>query len=822
MKKQTIIFNSLVLASSLLLTACNEDAKPSNVAELAQYTQQAQTYLDQGQFKAAMNSANNAMMTYPENIDGYMLLAKVYNKLGQSNQAVDILNKYQGKKNSDYFLLLLDSYQRSQKTISANKLIAQHSDELSKNDNEFKLLQAKLFLLENDPESALSIFQALQNVVNYESEGFVGEAKIEVAQNDKENALLLLDKAIQANDKNVEALILKGFLLMDKGELENAEKTLSFALTVIPSSDIFTPERINILKALTSILSSEGRSSEALLYSRILSDEFPIATTVNGAEKYLSGMIDPEVNSPQLTQIYAMTQLKLNQSNDVLAILDDVIEYEKRLDTLTLYTIAAISEKQFDKADVSIKRIETLFPNSPALALLQSNYISAKTPDNQQEVLNTLEKGLDENSNDLSLQTAYLKKLIELKDFNKADLWVDKLAKQESNVVGTDLLIANYSLYRKKFSIAEQRFNDIIKVSDDNVQAYFGLAQSKQIQLKWDEAFKEYAQIIDLYPEELRAYYGAVMTLKQQNKDPLNIANYLSNKQNPALLSLVLADYQYQSNELQDAEKRIKSTVNLPTELQDKAEKLQQQISNVRIVNAIRGKDYSSARELVLTQLQLTPTQPLFLMRLATIEILSGQYGEAGKVLEQIEGIMPGNFQVVLLKSQLALAQKDPAKAEQILKTEWDKSAQEEVAVELYKLYEAESADKAHDFLEKWLSQAPESAYANLNNAMYLQTKGDNKEAIIAYEKVLSIVPNELRSLNNAAWLYSLNNNPKAEDLAAKAYKVAPNNPAVLDTYGWILFKVGKIEQARPLIEKALKLLPDDKDVQKHWSEVSK
>ena len=209
-------------------------------------------------------------------------------------------------------------------------------------------------------------------------------------------------------------------------------------------------------------------------------------------------------------------------------------------------------------------------------------------------------------------------------------------------------------------------------------------------------------------------------------------------------------------------------------------------------------------------------------MRLATIEILSGQYDEADKVLEQIEGIMPGNYQVVLLKSQLAVAQKDQVKAEQILKTEWDKSAQEEVAVELYKLYETESADKAHDFLEKWLSQAPDSAYANLNNAMYLQTKGDNKEAIIAYEKVLSIVPNELRSLNNAAWLYSLNNNPKAEGLAARAYKVGPNNPAVLDTYGWILFNAGKVEQAKPLIEKALKLLPDDKDIQKHWSEVSK
>jgi len=838
MKKQTtVIFNSLVLASTLLLTACNGDSEKNNVAELSQYTQQAQTYLDQNQFKAAMNSANNAVLLYPNHLDGYVLLAKTFNKLGQSGQAIDILNKYKGTKGSDYYLLLLESYQRSKKAISANRLIAEHSDLLSKNENQFKLLQAKLFLLESNQISALASFKELQNVTNFESEGFIGEARIAAANNEKEDALALLDKAIQTDDKNVEALILKGFLLMEKGDIEKAEKILSFALTVVPSSDIFTPERINILKALTSILTSQGRSSEALLYSRILSDEFPTATAVNeyyasaqeyykrkqtdlakaelykilkidahnkkastmlgvilytegdinGAEKYLSGMIDPETNTPQLTQIYAMTQLKLNQSSDVLTILDDVIDYENRLDTLTLYTIAAISEKQFDKADVSMKRIEELFPNSSKLAILKSSYVSAKSPENNSQILTVLEEGLSKHSEDLSLQTAYLKKLIELKELNKADEFVEKQTSEEYNAIGTRLLIANYYLYRKQFTVAEQHFNDMIKVSDDNIQAYFGLAQSKQIQLKWDDAFKKYAQIIDLYPEELRAYYGAVISLKQQDKDPLSVASYLSSKHNPNVLALVLADYQYQNKQFIEADKLIKTASNLPVELKDKAEKLQEQISNERIIAAI-----------------------------------SGQYAEAGKVLQQIESMLPDSYQVVLLKSQLAFAQKNVEKAEQLLSVEWDKSAQEEVAVELYKLYKTRDEDKANTFLETWLSKAPASVYANLNDAMYLQEKGNNNKAILAYEKVLAVLPNELRSLNNTAWLYSLSNDPKAEDFASRAYKVAPNNAAVLDTYGWILFKLGKIEEARPLIEKALELSPDDIEIQKHWSEVSK
>jgi len=111
---------------------------------------------------------------------------------------------------------------------------------------------------------------------------------------------------------------------------------------------------------------------------------------------------------------------------------------------------------------------------------------------------------------------------------------------------------------------------------------------------------------------------------------------------------------------------------------------------------------------------------------------------------------------------------------------------------------------------------------ANLSHALYLQSRGDNNEAISAYEKALSVSPNELTSLNNAAWLYSLVNDPQAEVLAERAYRIAPNNAAVLDTYGWILYNLGKYKEAKPLIKKARQLLPDDADIKMHWDLISK
>uniref|UniRef100_UPI0013FD9D44 hypothetical protein n=1 Tax=Pseudoalteromonas sp. c7(2019) TaxID=2687287 RepID=UPI0013FD9D44 len=104
----------------------------------------------------------------------------------------------------------------------------------------------------------------------------------------------------------------------------------------------------------------------------------------------------------------------------------------------------------------------------------------------------------------------------------------------------------------------------------------------------------------------------------------------------------------------------------------------------------------------------------LFLMRLASIETLAGQYLEADKVLKQINSILPNDYQVVILQSQLAVAQKDKVKAEQLLKNEWNKSKQEEIAVELYNFYKIDDPKTATEFLNQWLASAPASVYANL------------------------------------------------------------------------------------------------------------
>ncbi len=61
-------------------------------------------------------------------------------------------------------------------------------------------------------------------------------------------------------------------------------------------------------------------------------------------------------------------------------------------------------------------------------------------------------------------------------------------------------------------------------------------------------------------------------------------------------------------------------------------------------------------------------------------------------------------------------------------------------------------------------------------------------------------------AMNNYAYYLSLRsqNLDKALQLIKKAIKEDPDNPSFLDTYGWVLYKMGKIKEAKKWIEKSL------------------
>lgn len=80
------------------------------------------------------------------------------------------------------------------------------------------------------------------------------------------------------------------------------------------------------------------------------------------------------------------------------------------------------------------------------------------------------------------------------------------------------------------------------------------------------------------------------------------------------------------------------------------------------------------------------------------------------------------------------------------------------------------------------------------------------EESDKAYEKSLQIRDNNAYVLNNYAYYLSVRNKEleKAEQMSKKSLSLDPENPSFQDTYGWIMYKLGKYEEAKTWIGKAL------------------
>jgi tetratricopeptide (TPR) repeat protein len=82
----------------------------------------------------------------------------------------------------------------------------------------------------------------------------------------------------------------------------------------------------------------------------------------------------------------------------------------------------------------------------------------------------------------------------------------------------------------------------------------------------------------------------------------------------------------------------------------------------------------------------------------------------------------------------------------------------------------------------------------------------NTEESDKAYEKSLAIDDSNAYVLNNYSYYLSLRNTnlDKAERMAKKAVTIEPDNPSFQDTYGWVLYKLGRFEEAKTWVFKAI------------------
>lgn len=148
-------------------------------------------------------------------------------------------------------------------------------------------------------------------------------------------------------------------------------------------------------------------------------------------------------------------------------------------------------------------------------------------------------------------------------------------------------------------------------------------------------------------------------------------------------------------------------------------------------------------------------------------------------------------------------------------------SATDLLRIEIEMLSQERDYHTALQLVNEALQQQPDQADLLYTRAM-LAERTDNLEQMERdLRSLIEQNPDNADALN--ALGYALADRTErwneALPLIQRAIALEPENPAIIDSLGWVYFRMGKIEQALPLLEQAFSLMPDH-EIAAHLGEV--
>ena len=143
--------------------------------------------------------------------------------------------------------------------------------------DQYKLLAVQIFASKNSAEdTGLALKTIAQEAPNnIEAQNLL--ARFHAGQKQIEEASNLIEKTLAEAPKDPATLLFAAQLAYLKNDLPNAESYLTNALLELRETDLMLPMRSQVLRQLSTVLTEQGRTTEALAYSKLLSESNPEA-----------------------------------------------------------------------------------------------------------------------------------------------------------------------------------------------------------------------------------------------------------------------------------------------------------------------------------------------------------------------------------------------------------------------------------------------------------------------------------------------------------------------------------------------------------------
>lgn len=232
-------------------------------------------------------------------------------------------------------------------------------------------------------------------------------------------------------------------------------------------------------------------------------------------------------------------------------------------------------------------------------------------------------------------------------------------------------------------------------------------------------------------------------------------------------------------------------------------------------------KDYDKALREFKTAAEKSPEDARISVSILRTYIAANKPDEALGWLEQLEKARPSDGFVHYLMAEALVSQKKYADAE----TQFQKALQLMPANDMPNLPKRDEVymrladvsmmqkqpDAAMKVLKQGVAAIPGDVPLLFRLASIYQSSGQQDEAIAAYDELLKADSGNVLAANNLASLLAdtkgdVASLERARRLAAPF--ASSTEPALLDTLGWVYYKLGDLDNALPLLKKAVEGAP--------------
>ena len=643
---------------------------------------------------------------------------------------------------------------------------------------------AKFYLLAGDAAEALETVDEALAIAPDDPEATAAKAAILYKLENREEAVKLARKALDADPSIQEAVTVLAADLVEQGEIDAALKEIDASLKADQSASVLHLLRIELL-------SQQGRDEDVDKAHLALIEQFP--------------------DEPGFRQAYAQRLVKWGRLDDARAQLVEVTNLRQK-QTSAVVDVAQIDYRQggTDKAAETFREYIAKRPDQTELKFAYAAFL----------------RKVDRND---EASTIY-QEMAKLKD-------------DEPSVLHAKNEIASMALVNRDRKTAEALIDEILAVDERNSEALIKKSTLRILDGDTDGAIGDLRLVLADQPEADRAKLLIAAAYEKKGEIEAADAQYaeaMDDSDAKASVAKAYAQFLLRNNNIQRAERVLTQAVAVNNRDEDNlkllaairlqqqdwrgaeevAELLRESESENAVATRILGvayaglEDYAGAIDVLGTENEKKPLASRPLATLVTAYIESGRTAEAESVLRSNIERDPADYDARVLLSRVMLAANRSPEAKEVLREAIDVDAQRFEAYEiLYRLYRLEGrAGDAATLLDQGLSRSPENDGLRVLKADLLISNGAFNDALTLYEDVLSRRPNDIIVSNNyAAILTDRTDEPEALARAAQVAQVLKDspNPSFLDTYGWATYRAGRQVEGIAALEKAVAGAPD-------------